>query len=138
MAGQEHYYHRSFRGLGYAIAEIFAENGNDLFLTSVNESRCRKRLKIAQQISGHYYLRQSHRSEKKKQALAFGEWRLKNGSPDVLVTTPGVCGSNVHNEEDGALEEMIETNVYSAYHVTRAIVPAMIEKKSGHIFHCRR
>ena len=27
------------RGLGYAIAEIFAENGNDLFLTSVNESQ---------------------------------------------------------------------------------------------------
>ncbi len=67
--------------------------------------------------------------------MAFGEWCLKNGSPDVLVNNAGsFAGSNVHNEEDGALEEMIETNVYSAYHLTRAIVPAMIEKKSGHIF----
>ena len=30
------------RGLGYAIAEIFAENGYDLFLTSVNESKLYK------------------------------------------------------------------------------------------------
>ena len=30
------------RGLGYAIAEIFAANGNDLFLTSVNESKLSK------------------------------------------------------------------------------------------------
>ena len=27
------------RGFGYAIAEIFAENGNDLLLTSMNENR---------------------------------------------------------------------------------------------------
>jgi NADP-dependent 3-hydroxy acid dehydrogenase YdfG len=47
------------------------------------------------------------------------------GSPDVLVNNAGsFAGSNVHNEEDGALEEMIETNLYSAYHLTRAIVPA--------------
>jgi NADP-dependent 3-hydroxy acid dehydrogenase YdfG len=72
---------------------------------------------------------------KKEQARAFGEWCLKNGSPDVLVNNAGsFAGSNVHNEEDGALEEMIETNLYSAYHLTRVIVPAMIEKKSGHIF----
>ena len=67
---------------------------------------------------------------KKEQALAFGEWCLKNGSPDVLVNNAGsFAGSNVHNEEDGALEEMIETNLYSAYHLTRAIVPGHDRKK---------
>src|SRR4029079_2287876 len=72
---------------------------------------------------------------KKEQAKAFGKWCLENGSPDVLVNSAGsFTGASLHKEEDGALEEMIETNLYSAYHLTRAIVPAMIERKSGHIF----
>jgi NADP-dependent 3-hydroxy acid dehydrogenase YdfG len=40
----------------------------------------------------------------------------------------------VHNEEDGALEEMIETNLYSAYHVTRSVISSMISRGAGHIF----
>src|SRR5436190_10241100 len=124
------------RGLGYAIAEIFAANGNDLFLTSVNESKLSKAVAELQNKYPDITIKaKPFNLSKKEQALAFGEWCLKNGSPDVLVNNAGsFAGSNVHNEEDGALEEMIETNLYSAYHLTRAIVPALIEKKNGHIF----
>ena len=124
------------RGLGYAIAEIFAENGNNLFLTSLNEGRLNQGVEELQtKYKGIMVKAKPFDLGKKEQARAFGEWCLKNGSPDVLVNNAGsFAGSNVHNEEDGALEEMIETNLYSAYHLTRVIVPAMIEKKSGHIF----
>src|SRR4030095_9334285 len=124
------------RGLGYAIAEIFAENGNDLLLTSLNESRLSQAVgELQTKHQGVVIKGKPFDLGKKEQALAFGEWCLKNASPDVLVNNAGgFAGSNVHDEEDGALEEMIETNLYSAYHLTRAIVPAMIEKKSGHIF----
>lgn len=72
---------------------------------------------------------------KKEQAHAFGQWCLQHCSPDVLVNNAGsFAGANVHDEEDGALETMIETNLYSAYHLTRIIVPEMMKKKSGHIF----
>ena len=37
-------------------------------------------------------------------------------------------------EEDGTLETMINTNLYSAYHLTRALLPSMMNKGSGHIF----
>ena len=40
----------------------------------------------------------------------------------------------IHNEEEGTLEAMIETNLYSAYHLTRALVSEMIERKEGYIF----
>jgi short-subunit dehydrogenase len=124
------------RGLGYAIAEIFAENGNNLLLTSLNEGRLNQGVEELQtKYKGIMVKAKPFDLGKKEQAMAFGEWCLKNGSPDVLVNNAGsFAGSNVHNEEDGALEEMIETNLYSAYHLTRVIVPAMIEKKSGHIF----
>src|SRR5262249_49506501 len=34
----------------------------------------------------------------------------------------------------GTLEKMIAVNLYSAYHVTRALVPGMINRQKGHIF----
>ena len=41
---------------------------------------------------------------------------------------------NVHDEPEGNLEKMIELNLYSAYYMTRHLLPVMMEKKSGHIF----
>ena len=41
---------------------------------------------------------------------------------------------SIHNEDEGTLEKQIETNLYSAYHITRAIINQMMERKSGHIF----
>ena len=124
------------RGFGYAIAEIFAENGHHLILTSINEGRLSKAVGDLQNKYPAVTIKSKPFDlSKKEQALAFGEWCLRIGAPDVLVNNAGsFTGSNVYNEEDGALEEMIETNLYSAYHLTRAIVPAMIERKSGHIF----
>jgi NADP-dependent 3-hydroxy acid dehydrogenase YdfG len=47
---------------------------------------------------------------------------------------PEVLRANVHDEDDGALEEMIETNLYKCQHLTRVLLPAMIRQKNGHIF----
>src|SRR5438477_5843734 len=124
------------RGLGNAIAEIFAENGHDLYLTSMNEARLKKAVeKLAKKYPAITIKAKPFDLSKKEQTKSFGEWCLKNCSPDILVNNAGsFTGANVYNEEEGALEEMIETNLYSAYHLTRVIVPTMIEKKSGHIF----
>jgi short-subunit dehydrogenase len=124
------------RGLGKSIAEIFAMNEYNLYLTSMNESRLYKAVEdLLHKYPSVIIKAKPYDLSKKEQAKAFGQWCLKNCSPDILVNNAGsFTGANVHDEEDGALEEMIETNLYSAYHLTRVIVPAMIEKKTGHIF----
>jgi len=124
------------RGLGRAIAEIFAENGYNLYLTSLQETHLRKAVdELVNKYPAIAIKAKPFDLSKKEQAQAFGQWCLKNSSPDILVNNAGnFTGSDVYSEEDGALEEMIETNLYSAYHLTRVIVPAMIERKSGHIF----
>src|SRR5215471_8794629 len=124
------------RGLGKAIAEIFAMNGYNLCLTSMNEHRLYKAVEeVLNKHSSIVVKAKPYDLSKKEQAKAFGEWCLKNSSPDILVNNAGsFAGANVHDEEEGALEEMIETNLYSAYHLTRVIVPAMIDKRAGHIF----
>jgi NADP-dependent 3-hydroxy acid dehydrogenase YdfG len=49
-----------------------------------------------------------------------------------LVNNAGLfIPGTVESEEDGTLETMIETNLYSAYYLTRAVLPAMVKQKSG-------
>ncbi len=53
----------------------------------------------------------------------------------VLVNNTGVfVPGQLHSEPEGILERSIETNVYSAYHITRGLLPKMMDEKSGHIF----
>ncbi len=73
---------------------------------------------------------------KKKEVLRFADWIGQQvDQVDIIVNNAGqfVPGS-VHNEPDGALEQMIDTNLYSAYYLTRALLPAMMNAKKGHIF----
>jgi short-subunit dehydrogenase len=124
------------RGLGKAIAEIFAANGNDLYITAMHEGRLYKTMEeLLNKYPAVTIKATSFDLSKKKQAQDFGKWCLQNCSPDILVNNAGsFAGANVHDEEEGALEEMIETNLYSAYHLTRVLLPEMIKKKSGHVF----
>ena len=54
---------------------------------------------------------------------------------DILVNNAGVfIPGEIHKEPDGTLENQIETNLYSAYYLTRELLPIMLPQKSGHIF----
>ena len=56
-------------------------------------------------------------------------------SIDILINNAGsFLPGNISEEEDGVLEKMIETNLYSAYHITRGLLPKIIKQKRGHIF----
>ena len=73
---------------------------------------------------------------KKDTVQKFGQWVLnKASSIDVLVNNAGqfIPGS-IYNEPDGLLEQLMDTNLYSAYHLTRTLLPSMMGAKLGHIF----
>ena len=72
---------------------------------------------------------------KKENVIAFANFALQFGTPGILINNAGsfVPGS-IHTEPEGALEEMMETNLYSAYHLTRKLLPKMMKAKNGHIF----
>ncbi|PIB36481.1 short-chain dehydrogenase [Reichenbachiella sp. 5M10] len=73
---------------------------------------------------------------KNEEVLAFAEWVKKTVSQvDVLVNNAGVfIPGSLAGEEAGSLEFMINTNLYSAYHLTRALLPQMTLQGSGDIF----
>lgn len=58
-----------------------------------------------------------------------------NRPVDVLVNNTGTFQpGQIHNEAEGVFEQLIDTNVASAYHLTRGLVGDMIARQQGHIF----
>ncbi|QWG09138.1 SDR family oxidoreductase [Flammeovirga kamogawensis] len=54
---------------------------------------------------------------------------------EILVNNAGVfVPGSIHNEDEGAFEMMMQTNMYSTYYITRGLINKMIEKKEGYIF----
>ncbi len=124
------------KGIGKAVAEQFAQAGHTLFLCSRGEKQLYDTVSELQSAYPKATVRARPADVSvKEEAEAFGNWCLGIGTPDVLVNNAGhfIPGS-VHDEADGQLEAMIQSNLYSAYHLTRILLPAMMKAHSGHIF----
>lgn len=125
------------KGFGKSLAEEFAARGHNLFLCSRNETNL---YRTVEELMRYYPDSQIKANafdlSVKEQAIAFGQWVLGLGMPvDVLINNAGLFDpGSVHNEPDGTLEHMLNVNLMSAYHLTRTLVPSMMERKSGHVF----
>lgn len=128
------------KGIGRAIAEIFAANGHDLFLCSRSSAAL---YKAVEELVTHYpgvsVKAKPFDLSIKTQAIEFGNWCLEIKTPDVLVNNAGLFEpGSVYNEPDGVLESQLAVNLYSAYHLTRTVLPKMMEGRPGnngrHIF----
>ena len=124
------------KGIGKAIAEIFAANGHNLFLCSRGEAALYKAVEeLMTKYPAVTIKAKPADLSIKEQVLQFADWCFAQAVPDILVNNAGLFEpGSVYNEPDGTLESQIATNLYSAYHLTRRLLPKMILCKSGHIF----
>jgi short-subunit dehydrogenase len=124
------------KGMGKALAVKFATNKNNIFICARNENELKQTAnEISENNKVHVEYFAADLSEKNS-ASKLADWlSTKKIAPDILINNAGLfIPGSVYNEEDGILEKMISANLYSAYYVTRALLPSMMEKKSGHIF----
>ena len=125
------------KGIGKAIAAGFAAEGANLFLCARNELTLYNTVAELQVKNSNSTINaQVADISTKEGAENFGQWILNKSVPiDVLINNAGhFMPGSVYNEEEGLLQKMIVTNLYSAYHLTRKLLPAMIERRQGHIF----
>ena len=124
------------KGMGKAMAEKFAAAKNNIFICSRNEKELAATTnEINKKYSDSVQYFSSDLSQK-NEVLKFADWLLQKRIPiDILINNAGLfVPGNVYNEPEGNLEKMMNINLFSAYHLTRALLPQMMKNKSGHIF----
>jgi short-subunit dehydrogenase len=124
------------KGMGKAMAEKFAAAKNNIFICSRNGKELAATTnEINKKYSDSVQYFSSDLSQK-NEVLKFADWLLQKRIPiDILINNAGLfVPGNVYNEPDGNLEKMMNINLFSAYHLTRALLPQMMKNKSGHIF----
>ncbi|MBC8173261.1 MAG: SDR family NAD(P)-dependent oxidoreductase [Chitinophagales bacterium] len=123
------------KGIGRACAWLFAEKGYDIALCARTEKDL---IALRGEITGKFNVQVFTKVcdvSKKEEVITFGKFCLENmKTVDVLINNAGIfLPGDIYDEEDGLLEQLIETNLYSAYYLTKIIVPEMIKEKRGHV-----
>lgn len=124
------------KGIGLALLKRFAAEGFDLVTCSRNQAELDN---VVADLAAQYDVEVWHKVadlSQKNEVQEFVSFIHSLNRPiDVLVNNAGLfIPGAVHLEEEGALEHMINTNLYSAYHLTRGLVHDMKSRKEGHIF----
>lgn len=125
------------KGIGRATVEKFAAADFDIVTCARNQDQLDN---LVFELKNKYpnvriYAEKADLAQK-DEVLAFAEVIKELNRPiDMLLNNTGVFfPGSIHSEEEGNLEMMIETNLYSAYYLTRALIGDMMKRKSGHIF----
>lgn len=124
------------KGIGKAIIERFAEAGFDAITCARNAQdleNLQKEIISKYNVKLHY---QTADLSKKEEVIEFAKFvKSLKLSIEALVNNTGTfMPGAILEEEEGNLERMMETNLYSGYHLTRQLVPAMLERKTGYVF----
>jgi short-subunit dehydrogenase len=121
------------QGIGKALVNKFLQEGFQVFTCSRSQEKLNA---LAHELSNPLLHVYAADISDKNQVLAFAQWVFdQTKSIDILVNNTGVfLPGQIQNEADGVLEKQIETNLYSAYHLTRAFLPTFQAQKSGYIF----
>lgn len=125
------------KGIGRAIAEKFASEGFDLVVCARSLDELKQfKIDVENKSKVNCHIFQADVSQK-EQVMAFGQFILDlNQQIKVLVNNAGVfMPGKLLEESDGNLETMLDTNLYSAYYLSRSLLPVVIKSEHpAHVF----
>jgi len=127
----------SSKGLGKAMARAFAEHGANVFVSSRHEDELRQAATdIADGLDVKVEWATGDLADPAGADAVAEEARRRLGRVDILVNN---AGTNLPEPIDQVAEEswatMMELNLTSAMRLTRALVPAMKERRWGRVIH---
>ena len=123
-------------GIGYACAEDFAKMGSSLLLSARRKERIDELAAKLKKIYGTRVRTDRLDVTVRKDVESYitslpPEW----SSIDILVNNAGLS-RGLDKLYQGSIqdwEEMIDTNVKGLLYVTRAVLPGMVQRNSGHV-----
>lgn len=119
------------RGLGAEIARAVLNAGNNVVAAARNPASIEQALGTSDRLLAVKL--DVTKLDQVEAAVAAAKDRF--GGIDVLVNNAGYGQLGwFENTSDEQIRSQFETNVFGAMHVTRAVLPLMREKRSGHVF----
>lgn len=121
------------RGIGKCLVENLARDGYNVLL-NYNKSE-KQALKIQRDLQEEGYLVEVFKADvsKRKDVKSMVDFAIeKFGNIDVLINNAGIAKLQMFQDvTDDDWEEIINTNLKSAFYMSQAVLPTMIHKKSG-------
>ena len=121
------------RGIGKCLVENLAREGHNVIL---NYNRSEKQAKKIQNdlkeegIIIEIYKADVSKREEVKMLISFALEKWKN--IDVLINNAGIARLQMFQDvSEDDWNEMIDTNLKSAFYMSQEVIPSMINKKSG-------
>lgn len=123
-------------GIGKACAEKFAENGDRLIINGRRKERLEELKKsLEEKYKTEVLCAVFDVQQKKEVDDCINSFPEKWQSIDILVNSAGLAiGRDLFDEAPiSDWETMLQTNVYGLIYVSKAVLPFMIKRNSGHI-----
>lgn len=123
-------------GIGKATAELFAKEGFRLILTGRRENKLAELKEQLSELTDVHTLRFDVR-DRNAVKEAFESLPVEFSQIDILVNNAGNAHGlePMHEANMDDWDAMMDGNVKGLLYVSRAIMPQMVERKSGHIIH---
>lgn len=122
-------------GIGYACAEAFADRNANLVLAARRLERLEE---LRERLAGRNVSMVIRRLDvrDREDVLRFAAELKESGTcPDILVNNAGLSAGldKLHEGDFEDWDRMMDTNVKGLLNMSRAIIPMMVERNSGHV-----
>jgi len=123
------------RGMGRGMAEKFAAEGHEVLISARTQTKLDALSRSLMDVHpGSVVKGMAADVTVPSEVMALGKWCLEQGTPDVLINNAGIFEpGKLLDQPEGVLEGQLAVNLFSAYHLTRVIAPAMVASGKGHI-----
>ena len=123
------------RGFGQAIAELFIDEGADVILNyHTSRAGCEQVAELARAAGRRALVVQGDVSDEDSNKRMVAQAYAEFGRVDILVNNSGVMEvANFAESTRQSWESQIDVNIYGPLTITRAVLPHMIEQRSGRI-----
>ena len=122
------------RGLGKAVALALAAEGVNVAITGRNENNLKSVVAEIESKGVKSSYSVFDVTDKKQVFVSLEKLQNDFGKFDILINNAGIAAfGGILEMDDEQWEDIVKTNLFGPYYVVKAVVPGMVEKKSGDV-----
>ncbi len=119
-------------GIGRAIAEVYAQVEATVWIADLDEENAMKTIERIQSLGGDARFIHCDVTNPERIDNAVKNVMDEHGRIDILVNNAGIgFVGNLLNTPEDDFDRLFDVNVKGVYHVTKAILPSMLERGYG-------